>query len=115
MIHLEEVLSLSDRFLKVMDSSTKSLFPVEDQLSGYRIFKSIEDSDSTQKSDSEIKLLYNQWMSIKCSKNMRIRSFAALVQTNAAQFDGTDYEVKSKALTYKWRKGFGSDFQSIKK
>ena len=111
--HPEEESSLSERFLKVMDASTKSLFTLEEQLSGYRIFKFIEDSDSTQKSDAEIKLLYIQWMSIKRTNNDSIRAFAARVQTHAAQFDGTEYEVKYKALARRWRKGLGSYFQSI--
>ena len=56
-IHPEEDSSLSDRFLKVMDSSTKDLFTIEEKISGYRIFKSIEDSSSTQKYYAEIELL----------------------------------------------------------
>ena len=40
-VHPEEDLSLCDRFLEVMDTSTKSLFTVEEQISGYRIFNSI--------------------------------------------------------------------------
>ena len=56
-VHREEDSSLSDRFLKVMDASTKALFAVKEQLSGYRIFKSIEYSASTQKSDAEIDMM----------------------------------------------------------
>ena len=67
-----------------MDVSTKSLFTVEDHCSGYRIFKSIEDSASTQKSDAEINLLYIQWISIKRTNNKSIRDFVARVQTDAA-------------------------------
>ena len=111
--HPGEYSSLSDRFLKVVDVSTKYLFTVEEQLSGYRIFKSIEDSASTQKSDADLELLYIQWMSIERNTNEFIREFMARVQTDAAQFYGTDYEVKYKALARRWRKGLGSDFQSI--
>ena len=96
-----------------MDASNKYLFTVDEQLSGYRIFKSIEDSASTQKSDAELELLYIQWMSIKRTNNDSIWAFTARVQTDAAKFYGTDYEVKSKALARRWRKGLGSDFQSI--
>ena len=111
--HLEEDLSQSDRFLKAMESSIKSIFTVEEHLSGYLIFNSIEDSASTQKYDAELELLYIQWISIKRTNNKSIRAFAARVQTDAVQFDGTDYEVKPKALAHSWRKGIGSDFQSI--
>ena len=114
-IHLEEDLSLSDRFLKVMDASTKALFTVEEQLSGYHIFKFIEYSASTQKYDLDIDLLYIQWMYIKCTTNESIRPFAARVQAYSAQFDVTDYELNSKYLARRWRKGLGSDFQSINK
>ena len=86
--------SLSDIFLKLVDASTKAIFTVEEQLSGYRIFKSIEDSASTQKSDADINLLYIQWMSIKRTNNKSTRAFASLVHTYAAQFDGTNYEIK---------------------
>ena len=113
--HPEEDSSLSDRFLKVMDTSTKALFTVEEQISGYHIFKSSEDSASTQKSDAEIDLMYIQWMYIKRTTTKSIRDFAARVQTEVTQFDGTDYEVKSKSLARRWRKGLGSDFQSQKK
>ena len=58
--HPEEDSSLSDRLPKAMDASTKVIFTVEEQLSGYRIFKSIEDPTSTQKSDTELNLLYIQ-------------------------------------------------------
>ena len=54
-------------------------------------------------------------MSIKCNNNDSIRGFAASVQTDAAQFYGTDYKVKSKDVARRWRKGLGSDFQSINK
>ena len=54
-------------------------------------------------------------MSTKRNNNKSIRAFTARVQTDAAQFDGTDYEVKSKALTRRWSKGLCSGFQSIKK
>ena len=114
-VHPEEDSSLSDRFLKFMDASTKSLFVAVEKLSGYRIFKSIEDFASTQKSDAEIKLLYIQWISIKRTTAESIRAFATRVQTDAAQFDGTDYEVNSKALVRRWRKGLGSDLRPIKK
>ena len=57
-VHLDESSSLSDIFLKVMDASAKSILAVEEQLSGYRIFKSIEDSASTPNSDAEIELMY---------------------------------------------------------
>ena len=96
-----------------MDSSTKTLFTIEEQLSGYLIFYSIEDSASAQKSDWELDLLYIQWMSINRNNNESIRAFAVRVQIDAAKFDGTDYEVKPKALAHSWRKGIGSDFQSI--
>ena len=43
-----------------MDASTKYIFTVEENLSGYHILKSIEESASTQKSDAEIKFLYIQ-------------------------------------------------------
>ena len=62
-----------------MYASTKSPFTVEEKLNGYQIFKSIEDSASTQKYDTELKLLYIQWMSIKRSNNNTIRAFAARV------------------------------------
>ena len=114
-IHPEEDSSLSDIFPKVMDASTKSLFTVYEKLSGYHIFKSIEDSASAQKPDADIKLLCIQLMSIKCNNNESIRAFAARVQTDASLFDGTDYEVKPKALACRWHKGLGSDFQSINK
>ena len=113
--HPEEDSSLSERLIKAMDASTKYLFTVEEQLSGYRIFKSIEDSDSTQKYDTELKLLYIQWMSIKRSNNNTIRAFAARVQTYAAQIDGTNYKVKFKALARRCTKGLGSSFKSINK
>ena len=58
-----------------MDTSTKSLFTVEENLSGYRILKYIEDSTSTQKSDSELDMLYIQWISIKRNINESIRAF----------------------------------------
>ena len=58
-----------------MDASTKSLFTVEENLSGYRILKYIEDSTSTQKSDSELDMLYIQWISIKRNINESIRAF----------------------------------------
>ena len=35
------------------------------------------------------------------------------VQTYAAQFDDTDYEVNTKFLCYRWSKGLGCDYQSI--
>ena len=54
-------------------------------------------------------------MPIKRTNNASIRAFAERVQKDAAQFDGTDYEVKSKDLTRRWRKWIGSDFQSINK
>ena len=54
-------------------------------------------------------------MSINRNNNESIRAFAVRVQIDAAKFDGTDYEVKSKALACSWRKGLGSDFQSINK
>ena len=76
---------------------------------------SIKDSAPTQKSDAEIDMMYIQWMSIKRTTTNSIRAFASRVQTDAAQFDGADYRVKSKPLARRWRKGFGSDFQSIKK
>ena len=114
-VHPEEDSSLSDIFFKVMDANTKPLFTVEEKLSGYLIFNSIEDSTSTEKSDAEIELLYIQWMSIKRTTTDSIKAFAARVQTDAAQFDGTDYEVKSKYLSRRWRKGLGSDLQSINK
>ena len=98
-----------------MYASTKAPFTVEEKLNGYQIFKSIEDSASTQKYDTEIDLLYIQWMSIKRTTTKSIRAFATRVQTDAAQFYGTDYKVKSKALARRWRKGLGSDFQSISK
>ena len=109
-IHPEENSSLSDRFLKVMDNSTKSLFTIEEQLSGYHILKSIEDSTSTQNCDAEIDLPYIQWMSIKRTTTKSIIAFATRVQMDAAQFDGTDYKVNYKALARRWRKGLGSDF-----
>ena len=114
-IHPEEDSSLIDRILKVVDNSTKALFAVEEQLSVYRIFKSIEDYDSNQKSDAEIKLMYIQWMSIKHTNNESIRAFTERVQTNAAQFDGTDYNFNSKALAIRLRKRLGSDSHSINK
>ena len=67
--HPEENLSLSDRFLKAMDASIKSVFAIEEQISGYLIFKSIEDSAPPKKSDADIKLLYIQWMCIKRTNN----------------------------------------------
>ena len=97
-VHPEEGSSLSDIFLKVMDTSTKALFAVEEQLSGYHIYNSIEYSASTQKFYAYIELLYIQWMSIKRTTTNSIRAFAARVQTEAEQFDGTDYKVKSKPL-----------------
>ena len=54
-------------------------------------------------------------MSIKRTNNDSIRAFLARVQIYAAQFDVTDYEVNSKAIACRWRKGLGSDFQSINK
>ena len=51
-VHPEEDSPLSDRFLKVTEASTKALFTVEEQLSGYRIFKSIEDYAPTKKNDT---------------------------------------------------------------
>ena len=54
-------------------------------------------------------------MSIKRSNNNTIRAFAARVQTYAAQIDGTNYEVKSKALARRCTKGLGSSFKSINK
>ena len=96
--HPEEYLSLNDRFLKTMYASTKPLFTVEDQLNGYRIFKSIEDSASNQKSDAELEFLCIEWMSIKRNSNKYIIAFAEQVQTDAAKFDSTEYEVKSKPL-----------------
>ena len=98
-----------------MDASTKALFNVEEHLSGYRIFKSIEESAHTQKYDADIELLYIQWMSIKRTNNESIRAFAVRVQTDAAQFDGTDYEVKSKSLASRWSKGLSYNFHSINK
>ena len=59
-IHQKEESSSSDRLLKGMDTSTKALFAIDEQLSGYHIFKFIEDSASTQKYDTDIELLYNQ-------------------------------------------------------
>ena len=56
-IHPEEELSLSDIFLKVMDTSSKAHFDVEEQLNKYDIFKSIEESVLTQTTDAEIKRL----------------------------------------------------------
>ena len=88
--HKEEDSSLSDRFIKVVDASTKSPFAVEDQLSRYRVFKYIEDSASTQKYDAEIELLYIQGISIKRTTTKSIRAFVARVQNNDAQFYGTD-------------------------
>ena len=58
--HPEENFSLSDKLIKAMNASTKALFTIEEQLSGYRIFKSIEDYASTQKYDADIELLYIQ-------------------------------------------------------
>ena len=52
-----------------MDEITKALFTVDEQISGYRIFKLTEDSASTQKYDAELELLYIRWMSIKCNSN----------------------------------------------
>ena len=93
-----------------MDASTESLFTIDDQLIGYPIFKWIEDSASTQKSDAEIDLMYIQWMSIKQTNNESIRAFAARVQKYAAQFYGTDYEVNPQSLARRWHKGIGYDF-----
>ena len=114
-IHPEEDSSLSDIFLKAMEASTRALFTSGEHLSGYRIFKSIEDSASTQKYDADLELLYIQWMSIKRNNNNSIRAFVARVQIDAAQFDDTDYEVKPKYLARRWCKGLGSDFQPINK
>ena len=109
-IHQKEESSSSDRLLKGMDTSTKALFAIDEQLSGYHIFKFIEDSASTQKYDTDIELLYNQWTSIKRTTTNSIREFAAHVQTDDAKFDGTEYKVNSKSLSCRWRKGLGSDF-----
>ena len=113
--HPEEKLSLSDRFLKAMDASTKALFTEEEQLSGYYIFKSIEDSNSTQKSDADIELLYIQYTSIKRNINNSTRAFTAHIKTDAAKFYRTEYEVNPKSLARMRRKGIGSDFHSINK
>ena len=78
-------------------------------------FSSILSPPSTQKYDAEIDLMFIQWMSIKRTTTESIISFAERVHTDAAQFDGTNYEFKSKDLACRWRKGLGSDFQTIKK
>ena len=98
-----------------MDASNKAVFTIKEQINTYRIFKSIDYSDSTQKYDAEIDLLYIQWMYIKRTTNDSIRGFASRVQIDAAQFYGTDYKVNPKALTRRWRKGFGYDFQASNK
>ena len=59
--------------------------------------------------------MYIQWMSIKRTNSESIRAFAARVQIDAAQFDGTGYEINSKYLSRRWHKGIGSNFQSINK
>ena len=73
-----------------MDASTKALFNVEEHLSGYRIFKSIEESAHTQKYDADIELLYIYCMSIKRTTTDSTRAFASRVQMDAAQFYVTD-------------------------
>ena len=88
-----------------MDAITKALFTVDEQISGYRIFKLTEDSASTQKYDDELELLYIRWMYIKCNRNDSIISFTARVQTDDAQYYDTDYEVNPKSLARRWRKG----------
>ena len=113
--HSEEDLSLSDKFLKATEISTKALLTVEEQLSGYHIFKYIEDSASTKKSDSELELLYILWIPIKSNRNESIRAYEARAQTFSAQFDSTDYEVNPKSLVCRWCKVIGYDFQSINK
>ena len=54
-------------------------------------------------------------MSIKRTTTDYMRDFVAHVQTEDEKSDGTDYEVKSKALSRRWRKILGSDFRSINK
>ena len=114
-IHPEEDSPLSDIFLKNMYAKIRSLLTVEEKISGYRIFKLIDDSASIKKSDADIKILYTEWMSMRRNRNESSRAFAAHIQTEAENFDDTDYEVKPKDLTRKWCKGLGSNFQSIKK
>ena len=65
---------------------------------------------STQKSDAELEFLCVEWMSIKRNSNKYITAFAEQVQTDAAKFDSTEYEVKSKPLARRWRKSLGTDF-----
>ena len=103
-IHPEEDFSLSDIFIKVTETSIKALFNLDEELSGYQIFKSIEDSASTQKSDAEIEMLYIQWTPINRTNNDSIRAFVERVQTDPAQFDGTNNKSKFKDLSIRWRR-----------
>ena len=59
-IHPEEDSPLSDIFLKNMYTKIRSLLTVEEKISGYQIFKLIDESASIKKSDADIKILYTQ-------------------------------------------------------
>ena len=52
-------------------------------------------------------------MYIKRTTTKSIRAFATRVQTEAAQFDGTYYNVNYKPLLRRRRKGLGCDLHSI--